>query len=40
MNNNITITLIKSNEPDNDPRLIKEIIILTFAQDYIKERGC
>ena len=25
MNNNITITLIKSNEPDNDPRLIKEI---------------
>ena len=25
MNNSITITLIKSSEPDNDPRLIKEI---------------
>ena len=25
MNNNITITLIKSNEPDKDPRLIKEL---------------
>lgn len=25
MNDNITITLIKSNEPDNDPRLLKEV---------------